>query len=109
MRLKWTGDVRAERMRLWLMILAIDVVLMSLLALAFYALDKRQAKRAGWRVPEKRLHLLSLLGGWPGAMVGQRLLRHKSIKTRFRVVFWLTVLLHVGVVMGITYLVWQSA
>ena len=96
-------------MRLWLMILAGDLALMSLVTLVFYVWDKQQAKRDGWRIPEKRLHLLSLLGGWPGALVGQRLLRHKSIKARFRVVFWLTVLLHVAVVVGITYLVWQSA
>ena len=93
-------------MQLWLMILGIDLVAMSLLALGFYAWDKRQAKRDGWRVPEKRLHLLSLLGGWPGALAGQRLLRHKSIKTRFRLVFWLTVLLHVACVCAVTYVVW---
>lgn len=95
-------------MQLWLNILAADVLVMSLLTLGVYAWDKRQAKRAGWRVPENRLHLLSLLGGWPGAMIGQRWLRHKSIKTRFRVVFWLTVCLHLTIVAGGTYLIWQQ-
>ena len=96
-------------MQLWLIILATDVLAMSLLTLGFYAWDKRQAGKRGWRVPEKRLHILSLLGGWPGALLGQRLLRHKSIKTRFRVVFWLTVLLHVAICAGITYVVWQQS
>ena len=63
-------------MQTWLLILAADVALMSLLSLGFYAWDKRQAGRSGWRVPEKRLHLIALLGGWPGALVGQRMLRH---------------------------------
>ena len=96
-------------MQLWLIILVVEVLVMSLLTLGFYAWDKRQAKREGWRVPEKRLHLLSLLGGWPGALIGQRWLRHKSIKTRFRVVFWLTVLLHIALATGVTYLVWKQA
>ncbi|MEM6258966.1 MAG: DUF1294 domain-containing protein [Planctomycetota bacterium] len=95
-------------MQLWLIILVGEIVLMSLFTLGFYAWDKRQARRDGWRVPEKRLHLLSLLGGWPGAMIGQRWLRHKSVKTRFRVVFWLTVLLHVSIATGITYLIRQQ-
>lgn len=95
-------------MQLWLIILVSGVLVMSLLALLLYAWDKRQAKQQGWRVPEKRLHLLSLLGGWPGVILGQRLLRHKTIKTKFRILFWLTVLLHVAISAGITYLIWQS-
>ena len=92
-------------MQLWLFILAADLVLMSLVTLGFYAWDKRQAKQRGWRVPEKRLHLLSLLGGWPGALLGQRWLRHKSVKTKFQVVFWLTLFGHIAIVAGITYLI----
>ena len=95
-------------MQFWFTILAIDLIAMSALTLCFYAWDKRQAKHQGWRVPEKRLHLLSLLGGWPGALLGQRWLRHKSIKTKFRVVFWLTVVLHIAIVCVVTYLIWQQ-
>lgn len=96
-------------MQLWLIILAADLVLMSLVTLGFYAWDKRQSKRRAWRVPEKRLHILSVLGGWPGALIAQRWLKHKSIKRKFRVVFCLTVLLHVSIAAGITYLVMMSA
>jgi uncharacterized membrane protein YsdA (DUF1294 family) len=48
------------------------------------------------RIPESRLHLAELLGGWPGAWVAQRLFRHKSAKVRYRVVFWAIVVLHVA-------------
>jgi uncharacterized membrane protein YsdA (DUF1294 family) len=60
------------------------ILLMSLLTLAAYAHDKRQAIRGGWRVPESRLHLLELCGGWPGALVARHWLRHKTQKGSYR-------------------------
>lgn len=69
---------------------------MSALSLGMYALDKSAAKKGGQRTPEKTLHLLSLGGGWPGAMYAQQLLRHKSSKTSFRIVFWLTVIINIS-------------
>lgn len=83
------------------------MLVFSALLLALYAVDKRRARTGGWRVPEARLHLLALLGGWPGAWVGRRWLRHKSLKTRFVLVFWLTVIGHVALAAGISWLVWQ--
>ena len=66
----------------------------SLLALVMYALDKSAARKGAWRTQESTLHLLSLAGGWPGALVAQQLLRHKTRKQPFRSIFWLTVLLN---------------
>ncbi len=59
-----------------------------------YALDKSAANNDRWRTPENTLHLLGLLGGWPGALVAQGLLRHKSRKTSFRIAFWVTAVLN---------------
>jgi uncharacterized membrane protein YsdA (DUF1294 family) len=56
------------------------VVLLSVLTYWAYAVDKRRAEDRTWRVPEARLHLLELLGGWPGAFLAQRRLRHKCSK-----------------------------
>lgn len=64
---------------------------MSLLTVAVYAKDKAAARDRRWRVSESTLHLLSLLGGWPGALLAQQALRHKTIKTSFRATFWCTV------------------
>jgi uncharacterized membrane protein YsdA (DUF1294 family) len=63
-------------------------VLMSALAFSLFWVDKRRAARGQWRVPERTLHVLEMLGGWPGAWVGQRVFRHKWRKTRYMVVFW---------------------
>lgn len=62
-----------------------------------YAIDKSAAQSGRWRIQESTLHLFSLAGGWPGAIVAQVVLRHKSQKAAFRFVFWLTVLINCGV------------
>jgi len=69
----------------------------SLITFIFYAADKSAAKKGTWRTPESTLHLLSLAGGWPGALIAQQKLRHKSKKRSFQAVFWVTVLLNCGV------------
>lgn len=59
-----------------------------------YAFDKSAAKNDQWRIPENTLHLFALVGGWPGALAAQRLLRHKSKKQSFQIVFWVTAVLN---------------
>lgn len=67
---------------------------MSLITFLVYWKDKRAAVKGTWRTPEKTLHLLSLLGGWPGALIAQRMLRHKSRKFKFQFIFWLVVIMN---------------
>ena len=69
----------------------------SIITFIIYAKDKSAARQRRWRTKENKLHLLALIGGWPGALVAQQTLRHKSQKTEFRVVFWVTVVLNCGV------------
>lgn len=78
-------------------------LLISLLTLAAYARDKSAARQARRRTPESHLHLLALLGGWPGAWLGQCLFRHKTQKTGFRVTFYAVTVLH-GVIVALMYL-----
>ncbi|MEY8194508.1 MAG: DUF1294 domain-containing protein [Cycloclasticus sp.] len=68
----------------------------SLLTFIIYAMDKSAARRGAWRTPESTLHLFALAGGWPGAMVAQQKLRHKSKKQPFRSIFYFTVALNAG-------------
>jgi len=66
----------------------------SIVAFLAYRFDKAAAKDDEWRTSENALHMLSLAGGWPGALIAQRLLRHKSKKQSFQVAFWSTVMLN---------------
>ncbi len=68
----------------------------SILAFLAYAADKSAAKKNAWRTSESTLHVLALVGGWPGALVGQQVLRHKSKKVSFLTVFWATVIINCG-------------
>lgn len=67
----------------------------STIAFVMYAIDKSAARRRAWRVSEATLHFWALAGGWPGALLAQQVLRHKSSKARFSGVFWMTVVLNV--------------
>lgn len=68
--------------------------LFSVLAFFAYWRDKRSAERDAWRTPEQSLHLLELLGGWPGALLAQQVFRHKTRKLSFQLVFWAIVVVH---------------
>ncbi|MBT0588173.1 DUF1294 domain-containing protein [Alteromonas oceanisediminis] len=67
----------------------------SFIAFIAYALDKSAAKNGKWRTPESHLHLLSIIGGWPGAFYAQKKLRHKSSKKEFKQVYWAGVIINV--------------
>lgn len=73
---------------------------LSLLAFVAYALDKHAARTGRWRTKESTLHLFALAGGWPGAWAAQRLLRHKSSKRSFLLVYRATVVLHCAAVLA---------
>jgi uncharacterized membrane protein YsdA (DUF1294 family) len=77
----------------WTIYLGLTAV-MSPLCLAAYGIDKQRAAENLDRISERTLHLLALVGGWPGAVLGQQIFRHKSQKVSFRLVLWLILALH---------------
>lgn len=81
----------------WLaMLLAAATVVFSPIAFVAVGLDKRRATLRRWRLRENTLHMLELLGGWPGSLVGRRVFRHKTRDTRYRIKAGLIVALHVA-------------
>lgn len=70
-------------------------IIVSFITFYVYALDKQAAQNNKWRVSENKLHLLALFCGWPGALLAQQLLRHKSKKISFRQAFWVTFLANI--------------
>ncbi|MGV2842046.1 DUF1294 domain-containing protein [Vibrio cyclitrophicus] len=71
-------------------------LVIGLVTFFVYAKDKRAAINGNWRVPEKTLHILSVAGGWLGALIAQDKLRHKTQKQPFRAIYWVTVAMNVA-------------
>lgn len=86
-----------------LMVLAFWYLGWSLLAFIVFGFDKHAARRDRRRVPERRLHLLELLGGFPGAFLAILLFHHKSAKPRFLVVTVLAVIGNLAVLAAVLY------
>ncbi len=84
-------------------VLVLVYVFASLVTFLTYALDKSAAIRREWRTSESTLHGLSLACGWPGALLAQQVLRHKTSKESFLSVYWTTVVLNIG-----GFIAWHS-
>ncbi|KQQ86835.1 DUF1294 domain-containing protein [Massilia sp. Leaf139] len=70
----------------WL--IAIAYLVTSVSCFVAYAVDKSAARHGAWRTPERTLLLLGLVGGWPGGVLAQQWLRHKTAKASFQRLFW---------------------
>ena len=62
----------------WGTVLLVWLIVINLVTFAVYGIDKAKAKRGAWRVPEKTLFLLPLLGGSLGALLGMKVFHHKT-------------------------------
>ena len=86
--------------------LAIWYFAASASAFIMYGLDKAAARKQRWRIRQSTLHLLGLVGGWPGALLAQWLWRHKTRKATFQALFWATAIINCVV---FARLVWACA
>jgi len=74
------------------------LIAVNITTFLLYGYDKFISKGESLRVPELNLQALALLGGSPAALLAQRFFRHKTIKESFQIVYWITVLIQIGVV-----------
>lgn len=70
-------------------------IIMGIITYWVYVEDKSRATNSEYRISENFLHLLSLLGGWMGAIIVQQKIRHKNKKISFQVIFWITVIVNI--------------
>ena len=88
----FAGIVIGRGLPPWVVVLYVGA---SILSCAVYAADKTAATAGTWRVSESTLLAIGLIGGWPGAVIAQRVLRHKTRKRSFQAPFWGTAALNV--------------
>ncbi|MBC6502454.1 DUF1294 domain-containing protein [Citrobacter freundii] len=79
-------------------------LLANVLTLVIYGADKMAARRAWRRVPESTLLVFGVVGGWPGAIVGQQLFHHKTQKQPFKTYFIISILLSVSAMAAVYWL-----
>ena len=83
--------------------LAVWIAAWSLILFCSMGADKRRARRGLWRIPEKRLFILALIGGAPGGLLGMAVFRHKTKHWYFVLGFWAFALLQLA---ALAWLAW---
>lgn len=86
----------------------LHVVIMNIIGVMMMGIDKSRAKRHAWRIPEKTLFLISLLGGSVGSLAGMYLFRHKTKHMKFVIGMPLILLIQI-VVLTYLYFKWRVA
>ena len=59
------------------------LAVMNFTAVCVYGTDKKRAIRNQWRISEKTLLMLAVIGGGPGALLGMKVFHHKTKKPKF--------------------------
>ena len=77
----------------FLLFIVFHLVAINISTFIAYGVDKRAAQQGQWRVSEKDLHMLEFLGGWIGALMGQRFFRHKTTKKSYQAMYKLMIVL----------------
>ena len=87
------------------MIIYTFIAILNVITFLIYAIDKWQAKKNRWRIPESILLLLAVLGGSIGALMGMKIWHHKTMHKKFKYGIPLIMILQIGMLL---YL-WQMA
>lgn len=72
--------------------------IMSVIGFALMGIDKKKAVRHAWRIPEKTLFLIALLGGCLGVWAGMYVFRHKTRHLSFVIGVPVILLIHAGII-----------
>ncbi|MGN0497373.1 MAG: DUF1294 domain-containing protein [Lachnospiraceae bacterium] len=68
------------------------------MAFVLYGMDKAKAKKHEWRIPEKTLLGIAILGGGLGAFLGMKIFHHKTKHTLFRILVPIAIALHIIII-----------
>lgn len=85
----------------FLLFLIFHILSINISTFIAYGVDKKAAQKNAWRIPEKDLHILEFLGGWPGAFFGQKFFRHKTSKKSFQITYKLMIILEFVIILGL--------
>ncbi|NLY80978.1 MAG: DUF1294 domain-containing protein [Lysinibacillus sp.] len=79
-------------------LLIIYIIALSVISFILMGIDKSRAKNNKWRISEKTLFTLAIVGGACGGLVGMYVFRHKTKHARFTFGFPLLAMIHIVIV-----------
>lgn len=103
MLIAFTDFFKKEKYMLYFLIY---LVIMNVLTIIMFRIDKYKAVKDKWRIKESTLHLLSFLGGSPGALWAEKKFHHKNAKKSFYLVTYLAILVDIFLLGIIIYFVY---
>ena len=86
------------------LVAVVFVAIMNVMSFTLMGHDKRCARQGKWRVPEKRLFLVTACFGGLGGVLGMKVFHHKTQHCYFKVFFPVLLILHVAVLLAGAYL-----
>lgn len=86
-------------------IIGIYYICVNIIAFILYGLDKKYARESRWRIPEKTLLGIALIGGAAGAWIGMQTFRHKTKHMSFRTLVPLFAVVHMWMIVRYTNLI----
>lgn len=84
-------------------LIAVYLIIMSVTGYVAMGIDKRRAIKKGWRISERTLLLIALLGGGIGSFLGMRMFRHKTKHLKFNIILPLSAVLYTVIWIGWIY------
>jgi len=75
--------------------LLIYIIIMNVVGFFIMGIDKKKAEKHAWRIPEKTLFLVSLIGGSIGTLLGMYVFRHKTKHWYFVIGMPLILIIHI--------------
>ncbi|HAV91374.1 DUF1294 domain-containing protein [uncultured Eubacterium sp.] len=75
--------------------LLIYIIIMNVVGFFIMGIDKKKAEKHAWRIPEKTLFLVSLIGGSIGTLLGMYVFRHKTKHWYFVIGMPLILIMHI--------------
>ncbi len=82
-------------------VLAISyLLLLNGIAFVLFGIDKLKARKGRWRIPERSLLVVALLGGSIGAWLGIKVWHHKTLHKKFSIGVPLIICLQIGLLVG---------
>ncbi len=88
---------------MYIKILIIYLIVINIIGIALMGADKSKAKKGAWRIPEKTLFLVSLIGGSIGTWAGMYLFRHKTKHWYFVIGMPLILIIQIVIMTAVIY------